>query len=626
MKYKDKYYKMRYIKAIYIGLIGMLLASCSDETFNQEYGKGMGRLILSNMKLESVVGEVTTKAALEEDILPKITDFTIEIVDSEGSPIDTLQAGTLQTVLSAGTYTLKAIYGDADTISSTPAFYGEKEVTIIANQDIEAEIEASLAQAVIRPSIDADLEAQFKEYKLELSNNENQTVQLENNKDFFIPCNGTYTLTLSGTNQLGESFTHTWSYEQEFAVRTRYIAICNPDLPSFTLPEQNITDAWATFIYITPMTDKNMTSHKEDMTDKVLANIVYEASSDGTTWIPSETTEDGKIIIKGLTPATPYTIRSRFGAVYSENTSQLTTENATEVPNGDFEELTETINMTINQGGRWRATLIGSYYQNTCSFIIKEPTYWSSVNAKTCNTNVSNHNSWFIIPSTYNTSLSWNSTVPDYSIFGGGGTETPEIYQNLIAQSYSNAMIVRNVAWDANGNSPEDDSKTTTSSGYYNTNSPTIAQRSAGKLFLGSYSYVDGVENYDEGIIFNSRPLRLEGFYKYFQDENDKEETGMVTVTVLSNSEVIGTGSSYLTTNSDYVKFNVPINYTDSTLKASELKIMITSSNHASYNQNDETNSIKTSIYNGRYESASRGAMLTIDNLAFSYEYNTDNE
>ena len=100
----------------------------------------------------------------------------------------------------------------------------------------------------------------------------------------------------------------------------------------------------------------------------------------------------------------------------------------------------------------------------------------------------------------------------------------------------------------------------------------------------------------------------------------------MVTVTVLSNSEVIGTGSSYLTTNSDYVKFNVPINYTDSTLKASALKIMITSSNHASYNQNDETNSIKTSIYNGRYESASRGAMLTIDNLAFSYEYNTDNE
>lgn len=617
---------MKYIHSLYIGLLSLLFVGCTDEIENSTYGQGEGRLVLSGIKLEAVVGEVTTKAALEEDILPEISDFTIEIVDSDGSPVDTLEHGIRQTTLSAGIYTLKAIYGNAEIMSETPAFYGEKEVTIIANHDTEAEIEASLAQAVIRPSIDADLEAQFQEYKLELSNSENKTAQLDNNKDFFIPCNGTYTLTLSGTNQLGEQFTHTWSYEQEFAVRTRYIAICNPDLPSFTLPVQDITNAWGTFIYITPMTAENMTSHKEDMTDKVLANIVYEASSDGATWIPSETTEDGKIIIKDLTPATPYTIRSRFGAVYSENTSQLTTENAAEVPNGDFEELTETINMTINQGGRWRATRIGSYYQNTCSFTIKEPTYWSSVNAKTCNTNVSNQNSWFIIPSTYNTSLSWNSTVPDYSIFGGGGTETPEIYQNLIAQSYSNAMIVRNVAWDANGISPEDDSKTTTSSGYYNRNSPTIAQRSAGKLFLGSYSYVDGVENYDEGITFNSRPLRLEGFYKYFQDENDKEETGMVTVTVLSNSEVIGTGSSFLTTNSDYVKFNVPINYTNSTLKASELKIMITSSNHASYNQNDETNSIKTSIYNGRYESASRGAMLTIDNLTFSYKYNTDNE
>lgn len=579
-----------------------VMASCSDETFNQEYGEGMGRLVLSNMKLESVVGEVVTKAALEEDILPKITDFTIEIVDNEGSPIDTLQAGTLQTVLSAGTYTLKAIYGDADAMSSTPAFYGEKEVTIIANQDIEAEIEASLAQAVIRPSIDADLEAQFKEYKLELSNNENQTVQLENNKDFFIPCNGTYTLTLSGTNQLGESFTHTWSYEQEFAVRTRYIAICNPDLPSFTLPEQNITDAWATFIYITPMTDENMTSHKEDMTDKVLANIVYEASSDGTTWIPSETTEDGKIIIKGLTPATPYTIRSRFGAVYSENTSQLTTESTTEVPNGDFEELTQTINMTINQGGRFRETYIGKWQTLEVHYNVSEPNGWSSVNAKTCNVAASNLNSWFVVPSTLNSS----------EVIAG-----------------NNAMTLRNVAWDLNGTTPEDYTQTWGSieGDIYNHNTPSsIANRSAGKLFLGTYSYSNGTEIYNEGIDFRSRPISLNGYYKYIQDSNDTNETGTITVSILNNSDIIGTGYLNLSTVSDYTMFKVPIVYTNNSLKATQLKIMITSSNHASYHQEEENSSIKTSIYNGRNESVSRGATLTIDNLTFSYEYNTNNE
>ena len=605
-----------------------VMASCSDDTFNQEYGKGMGRLILSNMKLESVVGEVTTKAALEEDILPKITDFTIEIVDSEGSPIDTLQAGTLQTVLSAGTYTLKAIYGDADTISSTPAFYGEKEVTIIANQDIEAEIEASLAQAVIRPSIDADLEAQFKEYKLELSNNENQTVQLENNKDFFIPCNGTYTLTLSGTNQLGESFTHTWSYEQEFAVRTRYIAICNPDLPSFTLPEQNITDAWATFIYITPMTDKNMTSHKEDMTDKVLANIVYEASSDGTTWIPSETTEDGKIIIKGLTPATPYTIRSRFGAVYSDNTSQLTTENAAEVPNGDFEELIETINMTINQGGRWTiATAIwNDLYQTTLSMNISEPSHWTSINQKTCNVNASNKNSWYMVPSTYNTSLSWVSHQPTAKVWGIGQDaydSTADIYISNTANHGNNAMVIRNVAWDPNGPSISDNKQTgnTEFSNYVCKNTPSsIANRSVGKLFLGSYSYDNGAETYNEGISFTSRPCYLNGFYKYANDSQDTGEKGIISIQLLNGETVIASGKQEFVAVNEYTAFSVPLNYEQYNLQATNLRIMFSSSNHT-----DEAN-IKTTNYVNKDECCSRGAMLTIDNLTFSYEYNANNE
>lgn len=47
------------------------------------------------------------------------------------------------------------------------------------------------------------------------------------------------------------------------------------------------------------MTADNMTTHKE-MADKVLANIVYEASADGLTWIPSESTVDGQLVIKVL--------------------------------------------------------------------------------------------------------------------------------------------------------------------------------------------------------------------------------------------------------------------------------------------------------------------------------------
>lgn len=619
---------MKYIHSLYIGLLSLLFIGCTDEIENSGFGQGEGRLVLSGIKLEAVVGEVTTKAALEEDILPEITDFTIEIVDSEGSPIDTLEHGTLQTTLSAGIYTLKAIYGNAEVMSETPAFYGEKEVTIIANQNTETEIEASLAQAVIRPSIDADLEAQFKEYKLELSNSENQVAQLENNKDIFIPCNGTYTLTLSGTNQLGEPFTHTWNYEQEFAVRTRYIAICNPDLPSFTLPIQDITNAWGTFIYITPMTAESMTSHQE-MADKVLANVVYEASSDGTTWIPSETTEDGKIIIKGLTPATPYTIRSRFGAVYSENKSQLTTENAEEVPNGDFEELIETINMTINQGGRWSITdpfWTPDFYQTTLSMNISDPSYWSSINQKTCNVNASNQNSWYMVPSTYNTSLRWLSHQPTAKIMGIGQDaydSTADIYKNNSAKSGNNAMVVRNVAWDLNGPSISDHRQTgnTDFSNYFCKSTPSsIANRSVGKLFLGSYSYDNGAETYNEGISFTSRPCYLNGFYKYANDSQDTEEKGIISIQLLNGETVIASGKQEFVAVNEYTAFSVPLNYEQYNLQATILRIMISSSNHT-----DEAN-IKTTNYVNKDECCSRGAMLTIDNLTFSYEYNANNE
>lgn len=99
----------------------------------------------------------------------------------------------------------------------------------------------------------------------------------------------------------------------------------------------------------------------------------------------------------------------------------------------------------------------------------------------------------------------------------------------------------------------------------------------------------------------------------------------MVTVFLLNGNTVIGTASKALTASADYAEFELPIVYSDKSLKATQLRIMITSSNHASYNQSEENLSIKTTNYNGRYESASRGATLTIDNLTFSYEHDLNN-
>ncbi|MDD2951880.1 MAG: DUF4493 domain-containing protein [Parabacteroides sp.] len=605
-----------------------MMAGCADEVLRRDGAEGQGRLLLSGIEVEAVVGDVLTKASLAEGAIPAASDFTITIVSAAtGETVKTLQPGVeAGCFLPTGEYRVRASYGEEAGMSAVPYFYGESgKVTITAGEVKSVSLTASLMSAVIHPQMADKLVGQYNFYTLTVSETGGSGATLShtltNGEDFFVSGGKgkTYNLILAGQNKLGESVSHTWSYS-DLVRRIRYIVQCDPDLPSFTLPAQSDGDAWSKFVYITPMTAKDIAYKPEGLTDEeILLNAKYEVSADGSNWIQAVKKAD-KWIVEGLNPSTTYFLRSNFFEVYS-NSLQVMTESAFPVPNGDFEELKETVNISgMNQGGRWRATALGSYYQNTCNFTINEPSNWASVNVKTCNTNSSNRNSWFVIPSTYNTTLSWTGIVPSYGIWGGGGSETPGVYQNLSAQNKANAMVIRNVAWDANGTSPSDDSKTTGSSGYYNRNVPTIANRSAGKLFLGSYSYVNGIESYNEGVGFESRPLILKGYYKYVQDGNDNSETGIVTISLLNGNTIIGTASKALTSVSDYTEFEVPIVYSDYSLKATRLSIMITSSNHASYNQSEETSSIKTTNYNGRYESASRGAMLTIDNLTFSYE------
>lgn len=335
-------------------------------------------------------------------------------------------------------------------------------------------------------------------------------------------------------------------------------------------------------------------------------------------WVQAASTHEGNVhTLTGLSPDTRYQIKGTCNNeqenVNYHGDCTIRTETTAGVPNGSFEELTQTISIQdMNQGGKYSVWPVD--YQNTCSFTIQEPTGWSSVNAKTCNTSAANQMSWFVVPSTYNTTLSWSS----YRSFGMS-TQTPDIYKGLSAQDGNNAMVIRNVAWDANGTTP---SKTggAFNTTYYNTNVPSMSNRSAGKLFLGSYSYSGNSESYNEGTSFSSRPSTMKGWYKYTPDNNDASETGVISVTLLNGETVLASGTINLTAASDYTEFTVPLVYTVTDKKANLLKIMITSSNHASYSQSEETATIKTTDYYSQYESNSRGATLTIDNLNFIYE------
>lgn len=380
--------------------------------------------------------------------------------------------------------------------------------------------------------------------------------------------------------------------------------------PEFTISAEEY-DVWAKKAIV------KLTAADPQYQDAVNCYAVLYTNSTGQ-WVQAASTHEGNVhTLTGLSPDTRYQIKGTCNNeqenVNYHGDCTIRTETTAGVPNGSFEELTQTISIQdMNQGGKYSVWPVD--YQNTCSFTIQEPTGWSSVNAKTCNTSAANQMSWFVVPSTYNTTLSWSS----YRSFGMS-TQTTDIYKGLSAQDGNNAMVIRNVAWDANGTTP---SKTggAFNTTYYNTNVPSMSNRSAGKLFLGSYSYSGNSESYNEGTSFSSRPSTMKGWYKYTPDNNDASETGVISVTLLNGETVLASGTINLTAASDYTEFTVPLVYTVTDKKANLLKIMITSSNHASYSQSEETATIKTTDYYSQYESNSRGATLTIDNLNFIYE------
>lgn len=567
---KDEF--MKYIHSLYIGLLSLLFIGCTDEIENSGFGQGEGRLVLSGIKLEAVVGEVTTKAALEEDILPEITDFTIEIVDSEGSPVKTLEPGTLQCSLSIGSYKLKAIYGDAEAMSTTPAFYGETDFTIIEGGVSTPTITASLNQAVLHPIVTEELAAQFKDYKLTIKQTEGETVEMVNDRDFFIPGDGTYTLTLSGKNQLGEDFSHDWQYGN-LAVRTRYTVECNPDLPSFTMPEQPEGNVWSKFIYITPMTADNMTSH-QDMADKVIDNVVYEASADGITWKPSET-KDGKIVITGLEANTKYTLRSRFGAVYSNNEVEVTTESAQQIENGDMES--------------WEEVWIANSYseRDFYDYYIgsQEKHIWNTNNTTTLN-GATTH-------ATNNVGTYWRwcaGTVP----FDNGTSKVAEISTlAFYTKKITGTDVVFNL-WN----------RSTVYSWVKNSGTSYI-----GKLYLGTDNY---------GITHEARPLSLSFEYSYAPVKNDY--TDVFIKLYDAQKKEIASGQFTITEEvQSMTSTNINLTYSDYVQKVATIYISFQSGYDLDISKMEQVQG----SYNASPYTCDRvvGSVLKIDNVTLNYDY-----
>lgn len=340
--------------------------------------------------------------------------------------------------------------------------------------------------------------------------------------------------------------------------------------------------------------------YAEDMSN-VMSAIEAYISLNGSTWTKVDAKDlkldvtTGKAVISGLTPGTTYYFRTTCddGATFSIPVMQ-TTESVVQLP--DFTQgWGNYFNETINKGGGYgySGILGSSKKQDTRLLTIEDLNdTWAVVNQKTAPTNPKTKNTWYIVASAFN--------------------------QNT-------GVMLRNVAWsDKLGDPPSKYGSVSWSATTLNDlTPPTHEHRSAGKLFLGSYSYnhSTNVEIYNEGISFTSRPIKLKGTYTYVANN---DQGGIVTV-IVENREggqtlKLAEGSEVLTATSSQKDFTVDLTYnTMFEKKATHLRVMFASSSNASNTQSVEDSKIKTTDNKG--EAVSTGSELYIDkNIILEYK------
>ena len=296
---------------------------------------------------------------------------------------------------------------------------------------------------------------------------------------------------------------------------------------------------------------------------------------------------NGMIRIKGLSANTPYdAYKLKINGSFEKTIPAFTTEAAADVPNGNFSENGKRYYFKdIDTGGKFGT--FGTYQQYS-TIDRYEPAGWTSLNDLTAYSGSNPQNTWFIVPSTY---------------------------------LENGACVVRTVGYHHNGTLPSADRGHQTYCG----NAASNLMKSAGELFLGSYSF-NGTESRDNGIEFASRPTSLTFDYKYIPLNENQAEVD-ITVFDASNT-VISTQTTYLPASPDMVSRTVNIVNYPFNKKAAKLFVMFRSIRSDA----DPAPNIPTGgnlngggvagshIPDNQYKALAVGSVLTVDNVKLTYD------
>ncbi len=219
-----------------------VMASCSDDTFNQEYGEGMGYLHLTLGKVDVELSS-TTKAdagSLPDDLIPTTADFMIDIkqgsISAEGFPkkYSELTGGV---ELKAGGYTVTAYYGENETVQTTPYFSGTSTVEIYPGKSAETTINAVLANAMLVPAVSESLQNHYSDWTLTVKSGDVSMTLADKDKSdgyLFAKAEQPVNAVFEGTNLLEKETSHEWTVISSATAQTKYVIQCEPDLSIFS--------------------------------------------------------------------------------------------------------------------------------------------------------------------------------------------------------------------------------------------------------------------------------------------------------------------------------------------------------------------------------------------------------
>ena len=309
----------RNVKACFALLLAVLLASTSCVELQDDAPLATGFLAPVSVSFDVTVEDLTESKApvpVPEIQKPSVDQIRFVVKDMDGNvKYSDYGLWTANLVVPVGKCTIEAVCGSNG--FGEPYFHGSASVTVTPYEVEEVgSLTLHWTNSIVAVSLADDLGEHFTFRSLTLKSG-SKTYDAPLGEYCFVPSGEPLSISLTGTNSAGQQsvFTHNLSSPSP---KTACEVICgkaSADWPSISLTQLKEEEAWASRIYIT-----TPATFSGNISDENKAAVVYEAipsSSSDWTSAAEALSENGALVIKGLTPGQEYQVRARVGALVS---------------------------------------------------------------------------------------------------------------------------------------------------------------------------------------------------------------------------------------------------------------------------------------------------------------------